>query len=67
MRDDVVDMCGNQRIFCSRGCVSRWLTATGRDPGYVMDVPTLWNLAAHWYDGRLDYGFARREPAAAYD
>jgi hypothetical protein len=33
-----------------------------------MDVPTLWRLAQHWYDGRLDRGYVRRDPvsAAAY-
>lgn len=67
MWDDVVHTCGNQRIFCSRDCVSGWLTATGQDQGYVMDLSTLWNLAAHWYDGRLDHGYTRREPAAAHD
>lgn len=67
MWDDVVHTCGNQRIFCSRGCVSRWLTATGLDEGYVMDLPTLWNFAAHWYDGRLEHGYVRREPSAAHE
>jgi hypothetical protein len=34
----------------------------------VLDLGTLWRLAAHWYDGRLDRGYVRREPsqAAAY-
>jgi hypothetical protein len=67
MWDDVVHTCGNQRIFCSRDCVRTWLAATGRHEGYVMDLPTLWNLAAHWYDGRLDRGYVRREPSAAHD
>jgi hypothetical protein len=65
MWDDVVFTCGHQRIFCSRGCVERWLTASGDAEGYVMDLATLWRLAAHWYDGRLDRGYVRREPAAA--
>jgi hypothetical protein len=67
MWDDVVHTCGHQRIFCSRGCVSSWLHDTGQDEGYVMDLPTLWRLAAHWYDGRLDRGYVRREPAEARD
>ena len=67
MWDDVVHTCGNQRIFCSRDCVRRWLNDTGQDRGYVMDLPTLWNLASHWYDGRLDHGYIRREPSAAHD
>jgi len=67
MRDDVVHTCGHQRIFCSRGCVSAWLHDTGQDEGYVMDLPTLWRLASHWYDGRLDRGYVRREPSAAQD
>ena len=47
---------------------SDWLAATGSARGYVLDLGTLWRLAAHWYDGRLDRGYVRREPsqAAAY-
>jgi hypothetical protein len=30
-----------------------------------MDLANLWHLAEHWYDGRLDRGYVRREPAAA--
>jgi hypothetical protein len=67
MWDDVVHTCGNQRIFCSRGCVDDWLESTGSTQGYIMDLTTLWNLAAHWYDGRLDGGYVRREPAHAAD
>lgn len=67
MWDDVVHTCGNQRIFCSRDCVDAWLHDTGQDEGYVMDLSTLWHLAAHWYDGRLSRGYVRREPSAAAD
>ena len=63
--DDVVHTCGHQRLFCSERCVTDWLERTGHPRGYVMDLPTLWRLAAHWYDGRLDRGYVRREPAAA--
>jgi Alkylmercury lyase len=68
MWDDVVYTCAHQRLFCSEDCVSDWLAATGSARGYVMDLGTLWRLAAHWYDGRLDRGYVRREPsqAAAY-
>jgi hypothetical protein len=65
MWDDVVHTCRHQRIFCSRDCVAGWLRATGSTEGYVMDLPTLWRFASHWYDGRLDRGYARREPASA--
>jgi Alkylmercury lyase len=65
MWDDVVHTCGHQRIFCGEGCVDDWLAATGNTKGYVMDLPTLWRLAAHWYDGRLDHGYTRRDPATA--
>jgi hypothetical protein len=65
MWDDVVRTCAHQRVFCSQDCVSAWLRATGSPPGYVMDLPTLWQLAAHWYDGRMDRGYVRREPAQA--
>lgn len=47
------------------GCVDAWLVRAGHERGYVMDLATLWRLARHWYDGRLDRGYVRREPAAA--
>jgi hypothetical protein len=65
--DDVVHSCANQRLFCSDACVERWLARTGHARGYVMDLATLWRLAAHWYDGRLERGDRRREPAEAAD
>ncbi|HET6952511.1 MAG TPA: organomercurial lyase [Acidimicrobiales bacterium] len=67
MWDDVVHTCGHQRLFCDARCVATWLDRTGHEQGYVMDLATLWRLAAHWYDGRLDRGYARREPEAAED
>jgi Alkylmercury lyase len=67
MWDDVVHTCAHQRLFCSEDCVSDWLRATGSERGYVMDLPTLWTFAAHWYDGRMNRGYVRREPAAAAD
>jgi hypothetical protein len=63
--DDVVHTCSHQRIFCSEDCVDAWLERTGNERGYVMDLPTLWRLAAHWYEGRLDSPYRRREPAEA--
>lgn len=65
MWDDVIHTCGNQRLFCAEPCVTRWLADTGNERGSVMDLPTLWRLARHWYAGRLDRGYVRREPAAA--
>jgi len=65
MWDDVVHTCRHQRLFCSEDCVADWLRATGNERGYVLGLPALWRLAAHWYDGRLDRGYARREPAEA--
>jgi hypothetical protein len=67
MWDDVVHTCANQRIFCSTSCVDAWLDATGLTMGYVMDLATLWRLAEHWYDGRMEYGYTRRDPAHASD
>lgn len=67
MWDDVVTTCGNQRIFCHRGCVDAWLERTANVEGYVMDLTTLWRLASGWYSGRLDRGYTRREPARAAD
>ena len=43
--DDVVHTCGHQRLFCSEACVDRWLSDSGNERGYVMDLPTLWRLA----------------------
>lgn len=65
--DDVVHTCGNQRLFCSVECVQRWADSSGNEPGYVMDLATLWRLASHWYDGRLGEGYVRREPDRARD
>lgn len=63
--DDVVHTCSNQRIFCDEQCVDKWLSATGNERGSVFDLATLWRLAAHWYDGRLDSPYVRREPSEA--
>ncbi|MFI0357107.1 organomercurial lyase [Actinomadura sp. 9N407] len=65
MWDDVVHTCGHQRLFCDEACVEGWLLRTGNERGYVMDLPTLWRMARHWYAGRLDHGYRRREPAEA--
>jgi hypothetical protein len=65
--DDVVHTCNNQRLFCGVACVQRWAESSRVEPGYVMDLATLWRLAAHWYDGRLDEGYERREPERALD
>jgi hypothetical protein len=65
MWDDVVHTCGNQRIFCNEHCVDQWLAKTGNSRGYVMSLETLWKLAEKWYEGRLDEGYRRREPAEA--
>jgi hypothetical protein len=65
--DDVVHTCSHQRIFCSQVCVDRWLVVSGNERGYVMDLATLWRLAEHWYEGRLERGYVRREPSAAAD
>lgn len=65
MWDDVVHTCGSQRLFCAARCVEDWLARTGQDRGYVMDLDTLWRLAARWYEGRLERGYRRRVPAEA--
>jgi len=64
MWDDVVYTCGNQRIFCSEDCVAIWLNESGHMRGSVLDLQTLWRLAAGWYAGRLGRGYVRREPSA---
>jgi hypothetical protein len=63
--DDVLHACGNQRIFCSEECVDQWLLVSGKERGAVLDLATLWRLARHWYDGRLERGYRRREPRTA--
>ena len=63
--DDVVHACSNQRLYCSRDCVDRWLSDTGETRGAELDLATLWRLARGWYSGRLDRGYTRREPVAA--
>ncbi|WP_283135808.1 organomercurial lyase [Rhizohabitans arisaemae] len=65
MWDDVMRTCGNQRLYCGERCVTDWLERRGETPGYTMDLGTLWRLAAHWYEGRLEAGYRRREPAEA--
>jgi hypothetical protein len=65
MWHDVVTTCANQRLFCSEKCVDRHLAERGLPRGYVMDLATLWRLAAHWYDGRMSRGYQRREPTEA--
>jgi hypothetical protein len=63
MWDDVIHTCSNQLLFCDDDCIDAWLVTTGNTEGYRMDLPTLWRFAAHWYEGRLDRGYRRREPA----
>lgn len=65
MWDDVVRTCGNQRLFCGPACVDVWLAKTRNRRGDVLDLATLWRLARHWYDGRLEPGYVRREPGEA--
>lgn len=67
MWEDVVHTCGHQRLFCTEGCVETWLRSEGHARGYVMDLPTLWRLARGWYEGRLERGYRRREPAEALE
>jgi hypothetical protein len=67
MWDDVVRTCGHQRLFCGERCVAAWLDRTGHQRGDVLDLLTLWRLAEHWYDGRLERGYVRRDPEAARD
>lgn len=64
--DDVLHACRHQRVFCDDACLDSYLAEhSPAAPGYRFDVPTLWHLASRWYDGRLDRGYQRREPAAA--
>lgn len=67
MWQDVLHTCSNQRLFCGHACLTRWLAARQLAEGYRLDLATLWRLASHWYDGRLERGYQRREPAAAQE
>jgi Alkylmercury lyase len=67
MWDDVVHTCRHQRIFCGAACVAAWAEGAGLEPGYSMDLSTLWRFASRWYEGRLDRGYARRDPGSAAD
>jgi len=67
MWDDVVDTCRHQRLFCDQDCIDAWIIATGTEPGYIMDLGTLWRLASRWYEGRMDRGYVRRDPAQSSD
>ncbi len=62
---DVVHTCGNQRIFCNKSCLDTWLHRTNHQKGYVMNLSTLWALASHWYEGRLELEYQRRDPTTA--
>jgi hypothetical protein len=64
---DAAHACENQLLFCSERCVTNWLDRTGSTRGYIMSLETLWRLASHWYEGRLDTPYRRREPVAAAD
>jgi hypothetical protein len=65
MWDDVVRTCRHQRIFCDQDCVTGWAARHGTEPGYVTDLATLWRFASAWYEGRMERGYVRRDPATA--
>ena len=64
---DAAHACDNQLIFCDESCVDAWLDRHDHQRGYIMSLKTLWNLAAHWYEGRLDTPYIRRDPTQAAD
>lgn len=65
--DDVIHTCSNQRLFCDDTCIDEWLAIEDQPEGYRLDLETLWRLAAHWYAGRLERGYQRRDPSSAHD
>jgi len=67
MWNDVIHTCTHQRLFCADACIDRWLAASGETEGDRLAIDTLWHLAAHWYDGRLERGYQRRQPTEAKD
>jgi Alkylmercury lyase len=67
MWDDVVHTCRHQRIFCGADCVAAWTRRAAVEPGYSMDLSTLWRFASRWYAGRMERGYIRRDPGSAAD
>ncbi|TFV84335.1 hypothetical protein E4V99_04530 [Microbacterium sp. dk485] len=63
--DDVIRTCSLQRAFCGAACVDSWSARSGVPVETVVDIPTLWRLARHWYDGRLDSPYQRRDITAS--
>jgi hypothetical protein len=63
--DDVLFTCSKQRVFCDESCLDTWLLREGHERGYATDLATVWRLARGWYEGRLEPGYRRREPAEA--
>ena len=43
------------------------LHACGHQRLYCSEVCVQTRLARHWYDGRLDHGYTRRDPSTAAD
>lgn len=41
-------------LFRGEGHVEDWLRAREYQRGYAMSLGTLWQVAEHWYDGRLE-------------
>lgn len=58
MWNDVVHTCSKQRLYCNDSCAPI-------GEGTRLDLATLWRLASRWYEGRLERGYQRRDPAAA--
>jgi len=55
--DDVVWTCSNIRLACD--------AEHAREPGAVVDLPTMWKLGSVWYGDRLRDDFRRRTPEEA--
>ena len=53
--------------ICSSFLIGRWTESIGAEPGYIMDLATLWRLASRWYEGRVETGYERREPTQALE
>jgi len=44
--------------------VRTWCEQQGLEPGALVDLPRLWELARRWYGDRLDLGWRRKTPQA---
>jgi Alkylmercury lyase len=65
--DDVVATCSTIRLACDALHVRAWAYEHGEQVGAIVDLETLWRLAAVWYRDRLRDNFRRPTAQEAND